>query len=651
LFFVAFVLPTAGQANDRWKIVATRTIAEAKGHAVISLPTETKDFKAFRLYPRNESVDISNLIVVDGNGARQKLNILPVEFGYGTNSFAPVSAGAFQIEFDFRQVGGTNKPFALDVWGEQPATEAPAADDFTLPWACMARTDPETGYAAFSSVASFDLDRAKKTHHQEIGLLTGCGELRISVSKAVFLKEIVLIFSNGQTETIIVNAELAPDRSTPWLALNGTDAIKAVGVTYDVGADVEEAPRVTIFARTTAAVADYMADVMYAERYVPFRCDSCYVAPQISCVVENTCTPVQVFFGTNRQRDDTPERIGFGPDRGTNLALGSAIVTVPAAHGIGKVERPSYWSAKDLFHFLGEDPVRHFVIVKSGIKIFATEDSFVDAVKVAMGELADFKDQAFVFIHGFNVTFDEALYQTAQLTYDMGANAASKRVPFGLPFLFSWPARGGTLGTVQYVTDTESAQFAEIHLRAFLDLVVKRSGAKKVHLISHSMGNQVLLNVIDKIIEEQNNDLHFDQIILAAPDVDRQKFITSAKHIAATLSRSVTPPGAPLARNVTLYASSNDKALVLSRTIHGGIPRAGDVPSDGPIVEDGIDTIDVSAVSTDVFALNHSSYASSSSLLNDISLMVRNGLRPPDIRTPILRLTPVGASQYWYFPP
>lgn len=653
-----FVLATAAHASDRWKIVATHTIVGASGHAVISLPVETKDFKAFRLYPRDGPVLIENIVVVDGNGTTSKPTIIPVDSGYGTNSFAPASAGAFRIEIDFRKYEQPEKPVTLDVWGEGAAQveaaagEGAAGDNFSLPWACMARTDPATGYATIAPVASFPVESGKAKYHQEVGRLTGCGELRIGVEgKALFLKEIVLTYANDQIESIIVNAEIAPDRSTAWLTLSGSDSIKAIDLTYDVVADAGEAPRVTIFARTTSAVADHKAEVMSAEPFTPFRCDSCYVGVEVSCVIENTCTPVQVFFGTNRQRQDSSERIGFGPDRGTTLALGSAIVTVPAAHGIGKVERPSYWSVKDLFNLYFEDPTRHFVIVKDGFKIFATEDSFVDAVKVAMGELADFKDHAFVFIHGFNVTFDDAIYQTAQLTYDMGTSSAGKRVPFGLPFLFSWPARGGTMGPLEYVTDTESAQLAEDHLRAFLDLVVKRSGAKKVHLISHSMGNQALLNVIDKIIEDQNSDLHFDQIVLAAPDVDRQKFITIAKHIAPALLRSVPPSATPLAGNVTLYASSNDKALAMSRTLHSGIPRAGDVPPDGPIVEDGIDTIDVSAVSTDVFALNHSRYASSSTLLNDISLMVRNGVRPPDTRMPILKQKPLGTLQYWYFPP
>jgi hypothetical protein len=75
------------------------------------------------------------------------------------------------------------------------------------------------------------------------------------------------------------------------------------------------------------------------------------------------------------------------------------------------------------------------------------------------------------------------------------------------------------------------------------------------------------------------------------------------------------------------------------------------VPPDGPIVLSGIDTIDVSQTSMDVLALNHSVYAENNALLNDISLLLRTGERPPELRIPILQKvsTPKGAY-FWRYP-
>ncbi len=137
------------------------------------------------------------------------------------------------------------------------------------------------------------------------------------------------------------------------------------------------------------------------------------------------------------------------------------------------------------------------------------------------------------------------------------------------------------------------------------------------------MGNQPLLQVL-KDIKAASPDVVINQVILAAPDVDRDNFENIAREIKG------------LAKGITLYAASNDRALGVSRRFHGGIPRAGDVPTSGPVVTDGVDTIDVTAVSTESLGLNHSAYAESNALLNDIGLILQTGERPPGKRVPIL---------------
>ena len=57
------------------------------------------------------------------------------------------------------------------------------------------------------------------------------------------------------------------------------------------------------------------------------------------------------------------------------------------------------------------------------------------------------------------------------------------------------------------------------------------------------------------------------QLIMAAPDVDRDQFVQEIPRIRQFF------------RGLTLYASSVDKALGLSMRVAGGIPRAGDIPA------------------------------------------------------------------------
>jgi esterase/lipase superfamily enzyme len=132
--------------------------------------------------------------------------------------------------------------------------------------------------------------------------------------------------------------------------------------------------------------------------------------------------------------------------------------------------------------------------------------------------------------------------------------------------------------------------------------------------------------------------VQLNQIILAAPDVDRNLF----ENLAANIKQ--------YGRGVTLYCSSNDRAMAAARRVAGGIPRAGDVPPDGPIVLAGIDTIDISQTSTDYLALNHSSYAEKSALLADISLLLQTGERPPETRIPILQRITTPKGDFWRYP-
>jgi hypothetical protein len=88
----------------------------------------------------------------------------------------------------------------------------------------------------------------------------------------------------------------------------------------------------------------------------------------------------------------------------------------------------------------------------------------------------------------------------------------------------------------------------------------------------------------------------------------------------------------------------------MSKYLAGGVPRAGDVPTEGPTIVAGIDTIDISGVKADALSFNHSTYAEAALLLNDIKLLFTRGIRPPNVRTPILIEVANRRGQYWKYP-
>ena len=207
----------------------------------------------------------------------------------------------------------------------------------------------------------------------------------------------------------------------------------------------------------------------------------------------------------------------------------------------------------------------------------------------------------------------------------------------GAPFLYSWPSKGA-LSTQDYSYDRESSGQAEPYLRQFLEVVARETGAKSVSVIAHSMGNQLLLPVLRDLKRAAPPSVAISQVILAAPDVDRDGFENIARELVG------------VSRGVTMLAAGNDRALGISRRFWGGVPRAGDVPAGGPIVIEGVDTIDVTAISTLLFSLNHSGYAETSALLQDIQLLIQTGERPPDKRVPILERVKTDRGDYWRYP-
>ena len=119
----------------------------------------------------------------------------------------------------------------------------------------------------------------------------------------------------------------------------------------------------------------------------------------------------------------------------------------------------------------------------------------------------------------------------------------------------------------------------------------------------------------------------FDQVVLAAPDVD-----------ADTFRDEIAPALLPTSARVTLYASSHDVALEASRRVHG-YARAGEA-GDGLVVVKGMDTVDVSEVSG-----GHSYIGNSGRVLDDLGAMLLR--HAPREGRPDAVLRPLRGLHYW----
>src|SRR6266571_7206317 len=143
-----------------------------------------------------------------------------------------------------------------------------------------------------------------------------------------------------------------------------------------------------------------------------------------------------------------------------------------------------------------------------------------------------------------------------------------------------------------YLYDRYSALFSRDAFMQTLSLISKDAGINEIYIVAHSLGNQI---VVDALAHAEGSlaKVRLAELILAAPDVDRDVFVGLSDRLKLATS------------GITLYASSADRALVASRAL-AGRSRAGDVPPEGPIIIQGMETIDVTAAGGDLFALNHS---------------------------------------------
>ncbi|MGI9422005.1 MAG: alpha/beta hydrolase [Hyphomicrobiaceae bacterium] len=339
---------------------------------------------------------------------------------------------------------------------------------------------------------------------------------------------------------------------------------------------------------------------------------------------------VSVFWGTNRRTlDGRNGRLAFAPLNDEQLNLGLAQVTIPKiGRKPGTLQRPKRYAVLGYEIYKQKaDPRKHFTI---GDLKKMTRSQFVAATDRVADKSTRFKDQAFVFVHGYNTTFEGAVFRTAQLTVDLEFD--------GLPFLFSWPSRSQVLA---YVHDRDQAEAAEDYFLEYLELIATKTKAKRIHLIAHSLGTQLVTAALKSIANNRAKiaRLNIEQIVLAAPDINQKTF--------AKIADAIKSAG----RAVTVYASADDQALITSKRVAGGLPRVGEVTSAGPVIIPGIDTIDITAAGFNtLWSLNHSTFAKRSHILKDLQLLLERGTRPPDRRMPLYRELKVAAGQsYWKY--
>ncbi|MDD5627651.1 MAG: alpha/beta hydrolase [Elusimicrobia bacterium] len=243
---------------------------------------------------------------------------------------------------------------------------------------------------------------------------------------------------------------------------------------------------------------------------------------------------VDVIYATNRAVTGDPadcDDTSFGITLSDKLSYGVCTFNVPKRHQVGSFELAPNPRA---------DPHQYYRLLNS-----ATLDP------AGLAELLRQKrgSDILVFIHGFNVKFQEAVLRAAQIAYDLKFQ--------GPVILFSWPAGAeegmfrGAMVTRTYAENLGNALKTVPLAQAFFgDLA---ASSQTVHVMVHSMGHQVTLRALAQLSQSTERPF-IGELILNAPDFPVKDF------------QKVAPQLQKVAGRVTVYCSYNDNAIAASES-------------------------------------------------------------------------------------
>lgn len=282
--------------------------------------------------------------------------------------------------------------------------------------------------------------------------------------------------------------------------------------------------------------------------------------------------------------------------------------------------------------------------------IRCTQDAFFDDVCELVSQNAT--HDVFLFVHGFNVTLEDATARAAQMAEDLPFN--------GVVLVFSWPSAGKATA---YLSDERQAERYFWNLSHLLHRLQQSCpDDTHINLLAHSMGNRVTLRAIEALcgtIDPAGHrnafsfERHFssrsstaadqpagftgvvaaspqeiqrrfpdwgcwhhsrlsgappiDNLVLASPDVAAADFRQSINNLRHCCGR------------IVVYASDSDYALKASRRVHGGF-RAGDSRAELDI--DGVHVVRVTGVSL-ADPLGHSFYGTNTRVLDQLAALFR----------------------------
>jgi len=243
------------------------------------------------------------------------------------------------------------------------------------------------------------------------------------------------------------------------------------------------------------------------------------------------------FFATNRRLNEVEGELEqkFDNEREDVLKFGYFDSSLEPDLGIGIIFNPIEW----------------FQSEQTRIRDVRSLDSsaFIDQLRGYVQESPH--RSVLLVVHGFREQFPSALHKTAFLGYQLDIDTPV--------MVFDWPGnQGSTLRG--YRRARRLAKESGADLARVIALIIDEVRPERLWLVANSMGAQVVSDAFSVLYREArfaDTETEIEDVVLTAPDVGHEDFDTNFK-----------PKINALAKDLTVYVSSNDRALVMSRLVN-----------------------------------------------------------------------------------
>jgi esterase/lipase superfamily enzyme len=246
---------------------------------------------------------------------------------------------------------------------------------------------------------------------------------------------------------------------------------------------------------------------------------------------------MRYYFVTNRKKthEDTILENRFTNEREPTLKFGLFDIKIEPSIGLGRLINPNEW-------FQNEE-----IVIKNMEAL--QQEAFVDQLRMLVAKSP--RRSLLIVIHGFRERFPSALRKTAFVGHILDINSPI--------MVFDWPGdQGSSLGGYRRARNVATASGGD--LAKTIELIVRDVKPVRLWVIANSMGGQVVADAFSHL--HQNPEfadagIEFEDVVLTAPDVSHEEFDSRFKQEIISMTR-----------HLTVYVSSNDRALVMSRLIN-----------------------------------------------------------------------------------